>query len=840
MKQTTTRRVVTMLAVMMLTAMTAWAQGYNYIDANGTTHNTADDGITVSADGNTYTIHTAAGWNIFCDLLANNAKGYFDGKTVKLANDISVTRMAGSNSLDFTGTFDGNSKTLTVNYSATEDCAAPFRYVEDGCVIKNLIVEGTITTSKQFAAGIAGKQYGTVSIRNCRVGVTINSSVEGDGTHGGLVAVKGDSESAKLTIEGCVFDGKIVSTGPTATTKCGGFVGYKKDKGTLTIKNCLYAPKSDANAVTDGATFARNGGTITNCYYTATLGTAQGKATRTITAGANVTIMEIAPNGSYTTPYNVSGITPITNGGIMLESGNTAKFYYGSGDIVNILLTNNRTGAPDGYRYTYSFSGGTATPTNYFAAANSTKYALTMPDDNVTVSVDTDVLRSTGLLVIINYIDADGKLRDTPVAIAIDGTENNLGRSDQETWYFVGADISHDGDIIFQGDVNIILADGCTMTASNNEYRTSGSGGTLTFYGQTLGTGTLNVSSTSNRYAINHKGRIVINGGKVTATNTNDTAIWVDGDITINGGTVTATGYTFGIKVKGDITINGGKVTATNTIDGDALGFLSTGGTITLGWTNADDFIYANGYYAQKGTVTLADAFIDEDGTLHTSSNVGTIAGKTLRPIEVVTLAKEGYGTFYDSRVNVKLPAGVKANVVTNYAGLTLDYETIADGDDTSNNVVPKGTAVMLQGPVTDGGTEYRLTPVTTDATPVTSNMLDGSDTQRLTIGDGKHYKLSYDKDGKNVGWYWGADSGAAFTSAAHKAWLVLPYTAAPSFLGLPDDNATGVAVMDNGKWIMDNEAGAWYTLDGRKIANGQKPKAKGLYIVNGRKVVIK
>jgi hypothetical protein len=38
----------------------------------------------------------------------------------------------------------------------------------------------------------------------------------------------------------------------------------------------------------------------------------------------------------------------------------------------------------------------------------------------------------------------------------------------------------------------------------------------------------------------------------------------------------------------------------------------------------------------------------------------------------------------------------------------------------------------------------------------------------------------------------------------------------------------------------MDNEAGAWYDLQGRKIANGQKPKAKGLYIVNGRKVVIK
>jgi hypothetical protein len=50
----------------------------------------------------------------------------------------------------------------------------------------------------------------------------------------------------------------------------------------------------------------------------------------------------------------------------------------------------------------------------------------------------------------------------------------------------------------------------------------------------------------------------------------------------------------------------------------------------------------------------------------------------------------------------------------------------------------------------------------------------------------------------------------------------------------------TSIRSIDDGQFTMDNEAGAWYDLQGRKIANGQKPKAKGLYIVNGRKVVIK
>ena len=242
-------------------------------------------------DDNEYTIYTAGGWNVFCDLLADNDKGIFDGKTVKLDGSIEVSRMAGSSHHDFTGTFNGQGKTLTVNYTATEQYAAPFRNVENGCVIENLHVAGTITTSSQNAAGIAGNQFGTVIIRNCRVSVTIRSSVAGDGTHGGLVAVKGNSNSANLTIENCVFDGKIVSTGTSATTKCGGFVGWKKDKGTLTITNSIYAPTADDNAVIDGETFARNWTMPqnANCYYTATLGDAQGEFIGLLTLPDGVT-----------------------------------------------------------------------------------------------------------------------------------------------------------------------------------------------------------------------------------------------------------------------------------------------------------------------------------------------------------------------------------------------------------------------------------------------------------------------------------------------------------------------------------------------------------------------
>lgn len=54
------------------------------------------------------------------------------------------------------------------------------------------------------------------------------------------------------------------------------------------------------------------------------------------------------------------------------------------------------------------------------------------------------------------------------------------------------------------------------------------------------------------------------------------------------------------------------------------------------------------------------------------------------------------------------------------------------------------------------------------------------------------------------------------------------------------EDNADGIHSIENGQLTIDNETGAWYDLSGRKIANGQQPTAKGLYIHNGKKTIIK
>ena len=74
-----------------------------------------------------------------------------------------------------------------------------------------------------------------------------------------------------------------------------------------------------------------------------------------------------------------------------------------------------------------------------------------------------------------------------------------------------------------------------------------------------------------------------------------------------------------------------------------------------------------------------------------------------------------------------------------------------------------------------------------------------------------------------------------AIEIGANKAWLtVAAPTNARAISLVFDDDATGVRSIDNGQLIIDN----WYDLNGRKL-NGM-PTKKGVYILNGKKVVVK
>ena len=265
----------------------------------------------------------------------------------------------------------------------------------------------------------------------------------------------------------------------------------------------------------------------------------------------------------------------------------------------------------------------------------------------------------------------------------------------------------------------------------------------------------------------------------------------------------------------------------------------------------SDPVTVTNTEYTFEDLTPMTDYRVKVEGfNGEETSEASELVGFTTTETASITFAKEGYATYYNSQRVVVLPAGMKARIVTTNGqssmdnGQSITYETIADGDGDTKTVAP-ATAMMLQvAPANDAKTiDITLTKAPAMYVQWAGNLLHGSDEATTTTGnadDARFYKLSYNKSGTDIGWYWGTADGSAFTSAAHKAWLALPAAAgARSFLSLPDyyDSQVSTAI-DDMPTALDNENGTWYSINGVKL-DGQ-PTRKGLYIVNGQKKVVK
>ena len=324
-----------------------------------------------------YLIPSADVWNFLADKV--NAGNTYSGKYFQLTADIGnavnpLTRMLGiaSNQLQetdkpFMGTFDGAGHTLYVNLTATDgNGTGPFLYIKEA-TIKNLHIDGTVSgegTNYNRIGGLYGRSGGGATIDNCRISVNIK---------GGAWSVGGVGGESYTTIRNTVYDGKLECPKSGA-----GFIGWSSTDAT--IENCVFNPqegsyitKKDDEGNRVMGPFYRYGNsdaTLTNCYYLTSLGDAQGKHCRTITAGSYVTINGL---GSATGTYNVSGITAYAHG---IKYNDT--YYAGSGDAVSLNLSNT---SYTGYSlHGYSVTSGTLT-------GLSNPYSLAMPAANVTVNV---------------------------------------------------------------------------------------------------------------------------------------------------------------------------------------------------------------------------------------------------------------------------------------------------------------------------------------------------------------------------------------------------------------------------------------------------------------------
>ena len=161
--------------------------------------------------------------------------------------------MIGSDANRFRGIFDGKGHSITVNSFPETEGQAIFRNIEGNALVQNLKVQGTITTSKKEAAGIAA--WGRGTIRNCWVDLRVESGVAGDGTHAGFVGVASEG----LVIENCLSQ---ITINGASTENCGGLVGWAD--GNITIANSLVINDGTLKIPSDCGTISRNPSKMTN------------------------------------------------------------------------------------------------------------------------------------------------------------------------------------------------------------------------------------------------------------------------------------------------------------------------------------------------------------------------------------------------------------------------------------------------------------------------------------------------------------------------------------------------------------------------------------------------
>lgn len=176
--------------------------------------------------------------------------------------------------------------------------------------------------------------------------------------------------------------------------------------------------------------------------------------------------------------------------------------------------------------------------------------------------------------------------------------------------------------------------------------------------------------------------------------------------------------------------------------------------------------------------------------------------------------------TLYYSKRSFIIPEGVVARTYKIEGNILSRSREYKKGD-----VLPKGTAVVLEAK--EGKYIFEETSKIGETDPY--NALRGEDIKTTTSGGEVYYVFG--KGSNGVGFYWKKANGKAFTTEAHKAYLVYTpskTTNAKSFLGFD------VALEIQGPTVREKITfdGPIYNLAGQRVDKDYK----GIIIVNGKK----
>ena len=239
--------------------------------------------------------------------------------------------------------------------------------------------------------------------------------------------------------------------------------------------------------------------------------------------------------------------------------------------------------------------------------------------------------------------------------------------------------------------------------------------------------------------------------------------------------------------------------------------------TVKVGDAAAQEVIHAGGNIKSSGVFAIADptatTTIKIAGGGSNANSVYPVAIK-FNPATTITPAKE-YTTYVTpTALDFTGIEGLKAYIATEVTAGSVQMTRV--------NKVPAGTGLVL---VKTSGSSFDV-PVFdgTGADNVSGNKMAGSATETTAVAANAGYIL---KDGV-------FQPSSVGDLPAGKAYLSIAVSGARELMmSFEDDDVTGIQSIENGKSTIDN---AVYDLSGRRVAQ----PTKGLYIVNGKKVVIK
>ena len=275
-----------------------------------------------------YQIYDADDWYDFAVNTRNGAET--SGKYFELQDDITISNITSHSEYPFSGTFDGQGHTLTLNVNASGEGAALFSYIS-GATIRNLKTDGYIVSLGAYCSGLVGYALdGTNLIENCVIGTRVAA---GSSYAGGVLGYV--KKGPYVTLDGCVFTGDVYNSGTmTGALRGATLVGYLEPGNQLAMRYCLDA--STSNKPTGRGYWPMRSD---NVYHTTAGKTDYNDSDNSWRSGEkNVTAFDTKPSGIGSVVKEYGLMTAYTNG--IFYDGKYYMYDDGTNGISDVTIGN--------------------------------------------------------------------------------------------------------------------------------------------------------------------------------------------------------------------------------------------------------------------------------------------------------------------------------------------------------------------------------------------------------------------------------------------------------------------------------------------------------------------